>query len=117
MWISNLDSDLGAVSLTGRAVRQRSESLRGETLTVAEGQQPKTIPQKPAKRRTRLVFLAGTGVYRAIAAVAHQVSHSRLGAAVALWAGIEGAVSHPPSSYFKFVNNHAHPLGRGDANR
>ena len=74
MWISNLDADLGAVSLTGRAVRQRSESLRGETLTVAEGQQPKTIPQKPAKRRTRLVFLAGTGVYRAIAAVA---SHGR----------------------------------------
>ena len=78
MWISNLDAGLGPVYLMGQTARQRAESMRGEISTVDAVQQHTTVPEKPRKRRTRLVFLVGTGVYRAIAAVGHQARSAQI---------------------------------------
>ena len=78
MWISNLVAGLGAVYLRGQTARQRAESMRGEISTAGAVQQHTTVPEKPRKRRTRLVFLVGTGVYRAIAAVGRQAKSAQI---------------------------------------
>ena len=93
MWISHLDAGLGALYLVGQAARQRRQSLRGEGSRVAEVQPPTTVAQQSRKRPTRPGLLVGTAVYRAIAAVGHQASHSRLRAARALGSGLESVVT------------------------